>query len=306
MATSFRIYLFISIVATVALFIVSLSPVYAAESIVTNLEQVAGDKQVNLKKFGGDIPTAIGQVIGAALALVGIVFFLLTIYGGVLWMTAHVNDEQVSKGMHTVIAAAIGLVIVLSAYVLVRFVFGSIEGKQTRSDTTNPPGYLYGPPVPVPADLSGKMCANLSSVGNVDCGGFSRDACITLDKCRWDLQTTSCIVNTGFNCLSLPPDECEDTGAGYCHLVDAVQINCPTPASCVDVNVCGVVRIGTFTCSSGQVCCDQRVPVQQSPTAGQCEDVAPLPRGFGNVACPGKRSQPECDTARPCCRWVSS
>ncbi|MBI4811909.1 hypothetical protein HY798_00435, partial [Candidatus Falkowbacteria bacterium] len=48
-------------------------------------------------KVGWDIPTVSGQVIGAGLAFIGILFFILMIYGGILWMTAQGNEQQVTK-----------------------------------------------------------------------------------------------------------------------------------------------------------------------------------------------------------------
>ena len=38
-----------------------------------------------------DLETATGRIINAALTLVGIIFLLLMVYGGYLWMTARGN-----------------------------------------------------------------------------------------------------------------------------------------------------------------------------------------------------------------------
>ena len=77
--------------------------------------------------FGGevpgqtDIPSIIGTIVGALLSFIGILFFILVIYGGYLWMTARGNEEQVGKSISIITQAAIGLIIVAAAYLITRF-----------------------------------------------------------------------------------------------------------------------------------------------------------------------------------------
>jgi hypothetical protein len=73
-----------------------------------------------------DIPTGIGKLIGTILAYVGVAFFLLMIYGGILWMTAHGNETQVTKAKDLITSAVVGLIIVLSAYVITSFVASNL------------------------------------------------------------------------------------------------------------------------------------------------------------------------------------
>ncbi len=63
-----------------------------------------------------------GKLIGAVLAFIGVLFFGLMIYGGILWMTARGNEEQVTKAKDLITAAVIGLIIVLSAYAITSFI----------------------------------------------------------------------------------------------------------------------------------------------------------------------------------------
>ncbi|MFA5954201.1 MAG: pilin [Patescibacteria group bacterium] len=64
----------------------------------------------------------IARVIGIALGLIGIVFVILMIYGGYLWMTARGNEEQVNKARDLIIQSIIGAVIVFLAYFVTAFV----------------------------------------------------------------------------------------------------------------------------------------------------------------------------------------
>lgn len=72
------------------------------------------------------IPLMIGKVVGVGLSFVGVLFMILMIYGGMLWMTARGNEQQVTKAKDLIIAAVIGLIIVLSAYVITSYIGGAI------------------------------------------------------------------------------------------------------------------------------------------------------------------------------------
>jgi hypothetical protein len=77
-----------------------------------------------------DLPTIIGKVVGAGLALIGVVFFLLIIYGGMTWMLAMGKEEKITEAKDMIFAAVIGLIIVLGAYAvtsLVANIFTKVE-----------------------------------------------------------------------------------------------------------------------------------------------------------------------------------
>lgn len=68
------------------------------------------------------IQTKAGQIIGTALSFVGVLFLILMIYAGIMWMTAQGNDQQVTKAKDQLINAIIGLVIIFAAYAITSFV----------------------------------------------------------------------------------------------------------------------------------------------------------------------------------------
>ncbi|MFW5888707.1 MAG: pilin [Patescibacteria group bacterium] len=67
-------------------------------------------------------PEIIGSIIGAILSFIGVLFFILMIYGGVTWMTAAGNQQQIDKAKNLIISAVIGLIIVMAAYALTSFI----------------------------------------------------------------------------------------------------------------------------------------------------------------------------------------
>ena len=88
------------------------------------LAQDLTDASSELSKAGGasglgkGIDVVIGAGINAALALVGLIFMILMIYAGYLWMTAQGEEEQVKKAQKIITAAIIGLIVVVSAYAI--------------------------------------------------------------------------------------------------------------------------------------------------------------------------------------------
>ena len=74
------------------------------------------------------ITNIIADLIQVVLGIVGIIFFLLTLYGGYLWMTAQGNDQKVADAKKIIVRAVIGMVIVLSAYSITYFIAINIEG----------------------------------------------------------------------------------------------------------------------------------------------------------------------------------
>jgi hypothetical protein len=73
-------------------------------------------------KASGFLATQTGNIIGAVLSFLGVIFLLLTIGGGIMWMTAGGNTEQVGKAKKLITSAVIGLVIVFAAYALTSFI----------------------------------------------------------------------------------------------------------------------------------------------------------------------------------------
>lgn len=78
-----------------------------------------------------EIPAIIGDVIGAGLSLISVLFFALMLYAGIKWMIARGNEEDAKKALDTMIAAVIGLIIIMASYALTQFVFKGVKGDGT-------------------------------------------------------------------------------------------------------------------------------------------------------------------------------
>lgn len=67
-----------------------------------------------------------GRFIAIFLSLLGVIFIILAIYAGYLWMTARGNVEKVEEAKKILTEAIIGIVIIIGAYVISYFIVTSI------------------------------------------------------------------------------------------------------------------------------------------------------------------------------------
>lgn len=71
-----------------------------------------------------DLRVTIMRIIQIFLGLVGLIALILTIYAGYVWMTSAGNPERIDTAKKTLRNAAIGLVIIFSAFSIVSFIIG--------------------------------------------------------------------------------------------------------------------------------------------------------------------------------------
>jgi hypothetical protein len=109
----------------------------ARPSVGLDVTAKASGKTSGLLRTPG-ITSLIGEVIGAIIGLVGVLFFVLMIYAGFLWMTARGSDEQVTKAKGIFSNAVIGMFIVVTAYYLTDFIFGALESGLTETPAETP------------------------------------------------------------------------------------------------------------------------------------------------------------------------
>ena len=108
------------IVATAMISTLALGTPVFAQVLNTGLSEAAGPMGAGYKDQ--NLAPMIGYLISILLGLLGIIFLLLTIYAGFTWMTAMGEAKKVDVAKGTLARAVIGLVIVLSAYAISKFV----------------------------------------------------------------------------------------------------------------------------------------------------------------------------------------
>lgn len=78
--------------------------------------------------YGGTAPTAtlagtVHDVLSAVFSIMGVIFLCLTIYAGILWMTAAGDPKKVQKAKDILGQSLIGVIICLLAYGFTFWVF---------------------------------------------------------------------------------------------------------------------------------------------------------------------------------------
>ena len=97
---------------------------------VFGLEQPAG---LNLPDI--TIQELLRNIFNLVASIVASVAALVIVYGGILWMTAGEDEDQITRARKLIIAAVVGLIIVGAAVGLVNFVLTIFNG------STPPPYY---------------------------------------------------------------------------------------------------------------------------------------------------------------------
>lgn len=97
-------------------------PAFAIETGLNETANRAGLKSKNTLS----LPQIVGNVLGAALALIGVIFLVLVVYGGFIWMTAGGDTDKVGKAKQMITNGVIGLVIVMGGYIITNFVLKAV------------------------------------------------------------------------------------------------------------------------------------------------------------------------------------
>lgn len=165
-----------------------------------------------------DVAGIIGNVIGAGLSLVTVLFFILMIYGGIRWMMARGKEEESKKALDTIIAAIIGIIIVLASYAITNFVFKSVGtaaggggGTPTAPKdpgTPNDPGTPGDTPKAEPG-----QCNNSANAIDFCALNETEEECNTEEDC--DFSIGSCTPKFNCNGLDNKKEECGKQPA-YC------------------------------------------------------------------------------------------
>jgi hypothetical protein len=97
-----------------------------AEKKVEKLE--APSTLGDLNKMGNvDIPVLIGKGIKLLMQVIGTIALLMFVYGGLLWMVSAGNTEKTKKAMDIMLWAGLGVIVILSSYAIVNFVFSLVK-----------------------------------------------------------------------------------------------------------------------------------------------------------------------------------
>jgi F0F1-type ATP synthase membrane subunit c/vacuolar-type H+-ATPase subunit K len=102
-----------------------------------NMAQVASKTSFNPATDETTVSSIAGSVVSAALGFLGIIFLILTLYAGFLWMTAQGDSDKVDKSKKLLQNAVIGLTLIISAYGIYQIAARIINATSTNNTTTS-------------------------------------------------------------------------------------------------------------------------------------------------------------------------
>lgn len=101
-----------------------------AQSLTGHLNTVGG-QITNVGANGKSLPLFIGSLINVFLSALGLIFIVLVVYAGYLWMTAGGEATKVDKAKKLLGQAVIGLVITVGAFAISSYVIDAVSTAST-------------------------------------------------------------------------------------------------------------------------------------------------------------------------------
>ncbi|MBU1705505.1 pilin [Patescibacteria group bacterium] len=111
----------------IGLFSFSAVPALAQGGVaLEGLDKTAGVAEYTTGE-SANLTNVVGGLIGSLLGVLGIVFVILLIYGGIRYMTASGDETHVKEAKSLLIAATVGLIITISAYAIASFTLSRLS-----------------------------------------------------------------------------------------------------------------------------------------------------------------------------------
>lgn len=93
----------------------------------------AAEKEGAIAKFVGlprakSIPKLIGHALRVILGIMGSVALLMSVWGGIIWLTSGGNPDKIKKAKDILVWATIGLIVIFASYALVDFIIKGVGG----------------------------------------------------------------------------------------------------------------------------------------------------------------------------------
>jgi len=100
-------------------FVLSQLPAFAAPSAIMQGADAAAGTNYNQNIL---LSTVIGKAISSLLGMIGIVFIIIIIYAGILYMLSAGAEDKVKTAKKMIVQAIVGIIIIVGAYAITDFV----------------------------------------------------------------------------------------------------------------------------------------------------------------------------------------
>lgn len=83
-------------------------------------------ENIGLEGGGLDVRVVLARIVQVALGFLSLIAVIYVMYAGWLWMTSEGSEEKISKAKKTLINAVIGLIVMLSAFMIVTWIINNL------------------------------------------------------------------------------------------------------------------------------------------------------------------------------------
>lgn len=102
-------------------------PTFASHAEIPGVQQEQNDAFIKAAGLGTTtIAVVVSDIIKILLSFLGVLFIVLIVYAGFMWMTSAGSEDKITKAKAIMVAAIIGLVIVLAAYAITYYVVDQV------------------------------------------------------------------------------------------------------------------------------------------------------------------------------------
>lgn len=131
--------------------------VYSVDSTF-GLDKTASTTGYDINGDQGNLNTMVGKVVNVGFGMVAFVFFGLTVYAGLRWLSARGNEEFITRAKRTMEQAIIGLILVALSYAITNFVMTKLQDQSSAGNTSG-------------CCIYSDSCINVASSGDCISGG---------------------------------------------------------------------------------------------------------------------------------------
>lgn len=82
--------------------------------------------------FQPEVAAIAGTVIQSILAIIGVVFLVIMVYGGILWLTSQGEEKKISNARGYIFHSILGLIIVMAAGAITQYVVNELATAALR------------------------------------------------------------------------------------------------------------------------------------------------------------------------------
>ncbi len=118
-----RKFLCALVISLAPLTVLAAPVIYNVDTIATGVESAGSTAGLG---DASDLPSLVGRGVGVLLGILGLLFVVLTVYAGFLYLTAQGEDTNVKKAKKMLSQAVIGLILTVSAYAISNVVIDSL------------------------------------------------------------------------------------------------------------------------------------------------------------------------------------